>query len=109
MVREMAKAFERAKEQNDMIKGCEYKNKEYHQVHANDNSEVSTITRSGQCRVRNSVQNKCAGNRTTKSGCIGCRKDVRPARGKNCLTWRRSNHFTGMWPGRKAGHSSNHA
>jgi len=54
----MAKAFKRAKEENDMIKGCERKNKEYQQVCANDNSEVSTIIRTGQYMARNIVHNK---------------------------------------------------
>lgn len=105
----MAKTFERAKEENDMIKGCECKDKEYQQVRANDISKVSRITGTGQCRVRKSVQNKGAGNRTTKSGCKGCGKGARPARGKNCLTCRGSNHFAGIFRGRKAGQSSNHA
>lgn len=50
-----------------------------------------------------------AGNRTTKSGCIGCGKDARPAREKNCLTCRGSNHFAGMCRARKVSHSRNHA
>jgi len=41
----------RAKEENDMIKGCKRNNKEYQQVRVNDNSEVSTITRPCKAKV----------------------------------------------------------
>ena len=81
---EMAKAFEIPREENDMIKGSECKDKDQ-RVCANNYSKVSKITRPGWYRVRNSVQNEGTGNRTTKkSDCIGCgiRIPPHPCKGK---------------------------
>ena len=76
-VRETAKAFEIAKEENDMIKsGC--KAKDDQEVHAMVNSEVSKITRPGRHSMRNRAPDRDNPAANAKAGSF-------LARGNSCL------------------------